>query len=220
MRGKSVKPAIETATGTSSLQGMAALTTTQQTESHRRRKNNNHQWRRVRKGKSISVVSNQSAFYQQRQQQLTMTLRIQDGATVIFTLATNHTKGNQAGSAGLAAEFAVAATDSNLSRCTQGVQSRVNRAVGAAEGTAKDSLLFVNGVFHTHDESIESWCSKIFFVVVDRQREIWIRDGADEEREQQRSSSFLVGMKGCFQSSHFGSHETEHPNRHWQWVGQ
>ena len=80
-----------------------------------------------------------------------MTLCIQDGTTVIFTLASNHTKGDQARSAGLATEFAVAATDAHLARRTQGIKAGIKGTIRAAQGTAEDGFLFVNGVFHTHD---------------------------------------------------------------------
>lgn len=107
MRGKTVKPAIVMATGTSWLQGTAALTTRQQTFRHQR----------------VSHVRTCEPFYSRwfSLSLLTVTLRIQDGATVIFTLASNHAKGDQARSAGLETEFTVAATDANLTRRTQGI---------------------------------------------------------------------------------------------------
>lgn len=80
-----------------------------------------------------------------------MALRIQDGTTVIFTLAPNHTKRNQARSAGLATEFTVAATNAHLARRAQGVYAGINGTIGAAQGTAEDGFLFVDGVFHAHD---------------------------------------------------------------------
>ena len=80
-----------------------------------------------------------------------MTLRIQNGATIIFTLAPNDTKGNKTGSTRFQTELAVAAAYTNLSRRSEGVNARINRTIDAAQGTAEDRFLFVNGVFHAHD---------------------------------------------------------------------
>ena len=80
-----------------------------------------------------------------------MTLCIQDGATIVFALAPNHTKRNEAGSSRLETEFTVAAAHANLSRRSQGVKARINGTIGATNGTAEDGFLFVDGVFHTHD---------------------------------------------------------------------
>lgn len=81
---------------------------------------------------------------------LTVTLAIKDGATVVFTLETNATKGNQARSPRLAAEFGIDAAKAQLSGCTQGVKRRINGAIRATKGTAEIGLVFVNGVFHAH----------------------------------------------------------------------
>lgn len=90
--GKTVKPAIETATGTSSLQGMAADKTRQQAERQ-------------------SVSNMQSST---RVKYRTMALGIEKAAAVVLALDSHDTKGKEHGSCRLATALEVEAADSGL----------------------------------------------------------------------------------------------------------
>lgn len=80
-----------------------------------------------------------------------MTLSIQDGTSIIFTLETNATKRNQARGTWFATKFGIATTDPNFARRTQGIEGGINATIGTTHRTTEIRLFFVDGVFHAHD---------------------------------------------------------------------
>lgn len=80
-----------------------------------------------------------------------MALRIKDGQTIILAFDSGNSAGDETRRTRFATEFELAAAKPNFTTGTQCVEGRINTAVCTANGTAENSLVLVDGVFHAHD---------------------------------------------------------------------